>query len=213
MAAPTSEIHICNLALKRLGAGFITSINTPQGVSEETCALHYDQTRRFLLRKYIFNFSKKLAVLTAASDVTPAHGFATAYRFPNDFLRLLALGDISFFNGDLPPSLFELSEGCIFTDYGDDDDGLNITYVFDAKVISKYDPLFINLFKLQLANDMAYAFTLKSGVKKAIEDELEKAEIAAAAVAGQEKPPRRIQRSRFRDVRRGGGLNRDNTRY
>lgn len=212
MAAPTSEIHILNLALKRLGQAAITSINTPQTSVEETCALHYDQTRRKLLRKFIFNFSKKLVVLTKATDITPAHGFATAYRFPNDFIRLLAIGNISLVNGDLPAALYELSEGSIFTDYGDTS-GLNISYVFDAKIISKYDPLFVDLLRLQLANDMVYAFTLKSGVKKAIEDELEKAEIAAAAIAGQEKPPRRVQRSRFRDIRRAGGLNRDNTRY
>lgn len=212
MAAPSSDVHICNLALKRLGVDTITSLANPVGKSAETCALHYDQTRRFLLRKFIFNFAKRLVTLTEATDTTPAHGFGTAYRLPNDNLRLLAIGDISLVNGDLPAGLYELSEGYIFTDSGTED-GLNIAYIFDAKVVTKYDPLFVNLLKLQLANDMAYAFTLKTGVKQAIEQELEKAEVAAAAVAGQEKPPRRVERSRLRDCRRIGGFPRDNSRY
>jgi len=211
MAAPTSEVAICNLALARLGDEPITSITAPQTASEVRCAQHYDQARRMLLNKYIFNFSKKLTTLTEAADMTPAHGFGAAFRLPADHIRLLAIGDISLINGDLPPYLYELSEGYIFTSSANDE-GLPLTYIFDAKVVTKFNPLFINLLKLQLASDMAYAYTLKTSVKDKLDSDLVDAQLAAAAVEGQQKPLRRVERSRVRAVRRGGRA-RDNSRY
>jgi hypothetical protein len=106
-----------------------------------------------------------------------------------------------------------MSEGYIFTDSGDAvDGGLNMLYIFDAKGVSKFDPLFIDVLRLQLAKDIAFKFTLKSGLVKQLDEEFEAACVAAAAVAGQEKPPRRVERSRFRDVRRSDGIFRDNSR-
>lgn len=209
MARPTSAIHICNLALDRLGQREIASIDTPTNANEEICARHYDQTRREALRRYIFNFAKKYAVLTVSATKTPAHGYTYAYALPNDFIRLLVLGDIVV-GADIPPGLFDLSEGYLFTDYGDGG-SVNITYVYDAVTVSAFDPLFIRLLELMLAAAMAYKFTLKNSLVQAIRDDLADVALSAAAVAGQEKPPRRIQRSNIRDARRFGYRNRDNT--
>ena len=49
------------------------------------------------------------------------------------------------------------------------------------------------------------------GLSNDLLEELRNAELAAAAVSGQEKPPIRVQRSRIRDVRRSGGIFRNNT--
>src|SRR3990167_822664 len=204
MAAPTSNIHICNLALDRIGVAPITSIETPTTTTEDICARHYDSTRREMLRRFIFNFAKKYAILTADPLKTPAFGFGTAYALPNDFIRLMAIGDVTL-NADTPSSLFDVAEGYIFTDSGDGEDGdVNMQYVFDAQNVSKYDPLFVRLLTLQLAANMAYKFTLKPSLISGIREELADIALAAAAVAGQEKPPRRIQRSKFRDARRQG---------
>ena len=207
---PTSDIHIANLALDRLGIAPITSIATPTTTTEDIVARHYDPTRRELLRKYIFNFSKKYAVLTADATKTPAFGFSTAFLLPNDFIRLLALGDVTI-NGDTPAWLYDMSEGYIFTDAADSTDGgLNLNYIFDATTVAKYDPLFVRLFTLQLAANMAYKFTLKPSLVQGIIQELVDVAASAAAVSGQEKPPRRITRSKWRDVRRTGSRFTDN---
>lgn len=207
MATPTTDVHIANLALDRLGIAAITSVATPTTTTEDIVARHFQATRRELLRKYIFNFAKKYAVLTEDTLVTPAFGYGTAFALPNDFIRLLALGDVTI-NNDIPAHLFDLSNGYIYTDSADDGD-LNIQYVFDNITVTKYDPLFVRLFALQLAANMAYKFTLKPSLIQGILSELTDVANAAAAVCGQEKPPRRIQRSRLRDVRRAGGTTRD----
>lgn len=208
MAAPTSDVHICNLALDRLGQGEISSIATPQNKTEDICARHYDSTRRELLRRYIFNFAKKLTTLSVDALKTPAFGFSSAYTLPNDFLRLMALGDITL-DRDMDPRLFDLNEGFIYTDSGEGG-ALNMQYVFDAKQVNLYDPLFVRLFTLHLASNMAYKFTLKNSLITAIRKDADDVALTAAAVAGQEKPPRRVQRSKLRNVRRFGDIYRDN---
>jgi len=210
MSNPTSSIHICNLALDRIGQQEIASVDTPTTEIENICNRHYDQTRRKALRKYIFNFAKKYATLTKSVTKTPAFGYANAYALPNDFIRLLALGDITI-GGDTDPSLFDISEGHLFTD-AEGGSTVYITYIYDAKTISSYDPLFIDVLTLELAAAMAYKFTLKPSLVAALKRDLEDAQLSASAVAGQEKPPRRIQRSRIRAVRRFGYYSSDNTR-
>ena len=212
VAPVTTEVGICNLALARLGQKPITDIETPTTWVEDLCALHYPMTRQSLLRSYIFNFAKKYAQLTVDGTVTPAFGYASAFALPNDFLRLLALGD-STINDDTPQHLYDVVNGYIYTDQEDETDTINISYVFDETNVVKWDALFKKLIRLELAKDMAYAFTLRSSLIKTLDDELENVRLAAAAVSGQEKPPRRIERSRWREGRRIGGILRDTTRH
>jgi len=209
-ATPTSEIEIANLMLARIGQKMISSIDAPTTPLEDVVALHFAMTRRKLLRAYVFNFAKKYATLTADPDVTPAFGYASAYKLPNDFIRLLALGDVTI-NADTPASLYDLSEGYIYTDAGDEDDTLNVHYIKDATVVAKWDALFVDLMRVQGAKDLAVALTLKPSFIVSIDSELADIKLQAAAVAGQEKPPRRVQRSRLIALRRGN-RGYDNTR-
>lgn len=208
MAAPTTDVALANLALDRVGQASVSSVATPVTTYEDIVARHYDATRREVLRKYVFNFSKKCAVLTASATVTPAFGFGTAYALPNDFIRLLALGDVTI-NGDVAAALYDISDGYIYTDAGDTS-GLNIQYIYDAVTVSKFDALFVRVFTLQLAANFAYKFTLKPSLIKGILEELVDVAAAAAAVAGQEKPPRRIERSKWVQARMGRSGSRDN---
>jgi len=210
MAIPTSDIQVANMALARIKQRPISSIESPQTPAEDSVALIYDQTRRKLLRSYIFNFPRKFLVLTVDGKKEPAFGYENAFKLPNDFIRLLALGDITI-NADTPPSLYKMSEGYIFTDWEDDTDEINFYYVHDMKIVSKWDALFVDLMKLQLAHDLAPDFGVPDSKVKRIAEELREAKLGAAAVAGQEKPPRRIQRSRILNARRMGGRSRDLT--
>jgi hypothetical protein len=211
MGVPTTEVDICNLALDRLGQRAIASIETPTTEIEEVCARHYPAAVRELLRRFIFNFSKKYAVLTKSATKTPAFGYTSAYQLPNDFVRLLALGDIAI-NDDTPAGLYDMSEGHIFTDAADAA-GLKISYVYDDPAISTWDPLFVRLVTLHLAANMAYKFTLKNSLIDKIRQDADDLAVTAAAVAGQEKPPRRIERSKIVTARRMGSTGSDPRYY
>lgn len=215
MAAPppTTEVEICNLALARLGQTvFIESLDDPEGKSEDLCALHYPMTRRRLLRgPRVYNFAKKLGVLPLSALVVPPFGFSAAYKLPNDYLRLLTAGEIPV-NGPVPPDSYDIVDGHVYTDSGNGAT-LNLYYIFDQTVVAKWDAIFVNLARLELAKDMAYAFTLKQSLITGLDEELKDVRLEAGAVAGQEKPPVRISRSRWLDGRRLGGLSRDTTRH
>jgi len=211
MAAPTTAVDVCNLALDRCGQRSISSITAPTTEVEEICARQYDSTLLEILRRYVFNFAKKYALLTVSGSKTPAFGYTSAYALPNDFVRLLTLGDITI-NDDVEPGLYDLSEGYIFTDVASAG-SLKMTYVHTAStIISKWDPLFVRLLVLHLAGNIAFKLSLKNSLIQAIRDDAADVALSAAAVAGQEKPPRRIERSRMITAR-NRGISQDNTRY
>jgi hypothetical protein len=138
---------------------------------------------------------------------------------PGDFVRLLTIGDRILYGGNVPTRFFSISSDGAktylycdnVTDQGGGAPGLRVEYIFDAVTVPLFDSLFVNVLARQLARNIAYKFTLKSSLVKDLESALAGAHLKAAAVSGQEKPPRRIQRSRIRDVRRSGGIFRNNT--
>lgn len=220
MSQPIVPVDICNLALDRIGQAPIASILAPNNPSEDVCGRWYDQTRRELLRDYIFNFARLPVVLTIDESAPAIPEYTNVYRLPNDFIRLLTIGDRLLFGGNIPTSFFTMSDGYLYcdelTDQGLDEDdetipGLQIEYIYDAVTVTKFDPAFLRCLYLQLAANIAYKFTLKSSLKDSLDKELASALMKAAAISGQEKPPRRVQRSRIRDVRRSGGIYRNNT--
>ncbi len=89
--------------------------------------------------------------------------------------------------------------------------GLQLTYTYDAQNVLQFDSAFIDVLVLTLAVRSCKRVTGKDPSDKLLA-ELRNAEVAAAAISGQEKPPVRIQRSRIRDVRRAGGWWPNNTR-
>lgn len=211
---PGTEVDICNLALHRLGiTRRIASIEGDDLTHPaDVMALHYPMTRRRLLRgPRIYNFAKAYATIAGDDQVTPTFGFAYSYGLPNDFLRLLGLGDVTV-NDDLSAFEYDVVGRHIFTGEGDGE-SLNIYYIKDETVVGKWDAIFVNLMRLELAMDVAYAFTLKPSLLKQLDDELKDVRLEAGAVAGQEKPPRRLSRSKYVDGRRLGSGSRDTTRH
>lgn len=329
---PVASVDICNLALDALGQDRIASVVNPADRNADICARWYDQTRRQLLREFIFNFARKVVLLTPNSAAPSHPDYVNGYSLPNDLVRLLKLGDRIQFDGAIPSRRYDFSSGFLYCDEttspsnvasnpavaapqltitgifrsGDVYAGVTVpagqtvvtlgtgqqpipgaiyqatavqgaiqangqefqigvgtlgaagqvyllqtntgfnfdssswsvytsngvlsptfvppgansslttmleaSYIYDAQQVVQFDPLFINVLFLQLAENMAFKFTLKNSVKQAIEENLRQARIAAAAVAGQERPPVRVQRSRVVQVRRAGGIFRDNTR-
>src|SRR5262245_52285113 len=82
-----SVVNICNLALQKLGAGRIASLDE-NSREARSCANNYETTRDAELRRHFWNFARKRARL--AADVTaPEFGFDSQFPLPADFLRLI----------------------------------------------------------------------------------------------------------------------------
>ena len=203
MAAPTSAVAICNLSLDLLKQQPVADIEAGTQKAEVICGRWYDQTRREVLRKHPWNFAIKRDSLT--KDATaPAFGWEQAYNLPNDFLRLVTIGDDSIGNIQ---DRYELESGQILASDLDSTTAntINIRYIFDVVAVTAFDSLFIKMLVVQLAINMGPKFSISSAIIKALKDELREIGPWATAVDGQERTPKRVERSRLLSARRGRG--------
>ncbi len=198
MAAPSSPIEICRLAMDLLKqTAILSSIDNPTTEEEIVCARWYDATRRALLRKHFWVFARTRA--TISRDATaPPFGYADAYNLPPTYLRLHFIGDDSTnrYTRD-----YEIEKRQILLN-NSGASSLNFGYIEDVTVVSRFDALFVILLAAELASNMAYKFTAKNTVIERLETLLEIKRAEAKAVNGQDRPPKRVQSSKFINARR-----------
>ena len=84
-----SEVQICNVALRKLGARRITAL-TDDTEEAKSCTDVFDRLRDKLLRIHPWNFATKRAAL-AVSTTSPAWGYDNAYPLPADCLRITSV--------------------------------------------------------------------------------------------------------------------------
>ena len=125
-------------------------------------------------------------------------GYADAYQLPSDFLKLHFIGDDSIrgFNFDYE---FEGDRLLLNNSTGT---SLNIGYIRDISDVTMFDALFVILLAAELANNMAYKWTLKNTVIERLETILRHRRAEARTVNGQDRPPKRVQSSKFINTRK-----------
>jgi len=199
MGAPSDSLAICNLALDLLSQPAISSISEAT-VQARRCARWYDATRRELLRMHFWNFAKKQVELSRSSTVTPLEGYTDAYKLPNDYIRLMNIGDTQT---SLQQMDFNIVNGYLYLN-NSGAAGQIITYIFDEVLVVRYDPLFVRLFAALLAKNMAYSFTQKNTVVQSLAEEVQMLLVQAAGSDGQERPPKKRITSSYLAARRTG---------
>ncbi len=193
-----SPIDICNKALDLLGqTADIGNIENPTTENELICARWYEDTLRFLLRRYVWNFAIERAVIPRDIKNTPAFDYTDAYELPADFVRLLAIDGREDF-ANLP---FDDASGFILMN-NNNAPSINLKYIKLVKDVRKYDSGFVQLLSMYLAVNISYKFTLKQTVLERLLTWIEREEAKIISIDGQERPPRRIQRSVYGKARR-----------
>lgn len=197
MSAPTSPVDICNLSLDHLKQSPITSIDTPTEIAEVIFARWYDTCRRAMLRAHTWNFAIKRTVLTPDSTA-PAFGYDDAYNLPNDFIRIVSIGDDSIRDFE---KQYEIENGQLLM--SNDAGSVNLRYIYDITNVIKFDALFIDVFSLYMAVRTSNKFSISSSLKTELKDDFKIAWANSMSVDGQERPPVRIQKSKILARRRG----------
>jgi len=195
VSAPTSPVEICNLALDFLGQPSIADIEAPSTAAEGICARHYDQVRRQLLREWVWNFAKKRVTIFRSG--TPAFDFADQYALPNDFVRFLSAGGDREIDQGLD---YDIEGRNLLTNSGGAA-SIGLRYIYDVKDPQQMDAAFINLLALALALKIGYKFTLKKGLVEQLSAQYAADLPKGISIDGQERPPRRIQRSKYHRAR------------
>ena len=208
-SSPTAPVDICNLALTELKTDPISALDEEGSAVASICNRHYDIRRKALLRSHIWNFAKTEAVLNL-SAVGSSNSYSDVYPITNAFLRIISIGDVFVWTKN---ELYDIRSirisGTFKKSIVIDNQGsatLKILYIRNVVSVTEFDPLFTLLFKLELANDIAPGLTLKPSVRQSINTGLADARLQARSIDGQERPPVRIQNSRFLRARRTGSV-------
>ncbi len=198
MAAPTTKVDICNMTMDHLGStANISNIDSPQSEEEIRCSRWYDSSRRALLRAHPWTFARARKQLSL-NATSPTFGYANAYNLPNDYIRLNFIGDDSIYDYK---KNYAIENRQILMN-NSDATSLNIGYTKDEESVTKFDSLFVELLSLEIAWNLGYKFTLKPSVRKQLKEDLRDKRLEAKAVNSQERPPIRIENSRFKAARR-----------
>lgn len=192
-----SAVDICNMAMDHLNQkADIANIETPETDNEVLCARHYNSVLEYVLRNYVWNFAKGRKVIPRDELNTPVFDYTDAYKLPNDFLRL-----VSFNTHDSLVGLdFDLTGTHLFLN-NDGASSVNLRYIKRVDDVKAFDSGFVQLFSLYLALNLAFKKTAKQTLIDRLEKRIELAEAKIVSIDGQERPPKRIQRSRYNRAR------------
>ncbi len=139
-----SQIEIINLALGRLGANDITSLE--DGTTEQKLAVNaWDIARRECLRAHPWNFAIADRELSKISDYL-SFEFKYAYQLPSNCLRLLQVYGDPFYKRQGRRILLN-EEVC------------KIKYVADVIDTTTWDASFTDLVAQRLTAELAFALT------------------------------------------------------
>lgn len=194
----SSPNDICNKALDLLSQkADISNIVTPTTENERICARWYNDTLDFLLRRYVWNFAVTRKRIPRDVKGTPEFDFSSAYKLPEDFVRLLAINGRAISND----SFSDLASGYILLN--GNAPSIKLKYIRRETNVRKFDSGFKQLLTLYLAVNISYRFTNKQTVLDRLQKWIELEEAKIVSIDGQERPPIRIQRSRYRRARHG----------
>lgn len=193
-----SKTEICALALSRLGnQNSIEDIDNPKKQTEIVCAKWYDVSRQSALKTMMPNFARKRAIWALDANYTPAFGYEYAYKYQNDCIKILGVGDKR-----TSVKEYEVEGNHLLTNrfY---ENGLPVRYVSDVTDITKFTPDFIQLFSWYLARNICMELEVDDARLRMIEDLLPMKIVEYCGVDSQENPPKRVSHSKLELERLG----------
>lgn len=196
MSKPDNATDICNLALDHLNTANVTDIENGTDKISSLCSRWYDNTRMAVLRAHTWNFSMKRVKLPELST-TPTFEYSNQYQLPSDYLRVVMIGEYNQYKN------YGIESGKLLLNSGGGT--LDFRYVYNNEAVESFDPLFIEAFASKLAMNLAYPITGSNTAVSRIEKMYKDCLAQARSVDGQERPPRRKERSKFKEARRKFG--------
>lgn len=153
ITSPSTELDICNMAINKCGIKAITEaqLTANTDASAIACNAHYAQTRDALLRSHWWRFAKARKALTA-NDTAPDFEWDYAFDLPDDFLREKSVFEDNNTMKNNTLYSYELEGSQLFTD----ESTCNLRYIKQVTTVTDFDPLFIEVFVLQLALKLVF---------------------------------------------------------
>lgn len=192
-----TKVEICNLALSCLGEkSTIENIDNPTKQTEIVCSKWYDVSRRTALRQLMPSFARKRELWAEDADYKPAFGYEYAYKYKNECLKILGIGNIGNKEGYAVED-----QHILINEYYED--GLPVRYVADVKDLSIFSDDFVQMFAWFLARDICTELTESSQKYGQIEEILAQKVQQFCSVDAQENKPIRVKNSDLLRARSG----------
>jgi hypothetical protein len=144
MAART-PVSICNQALGRIGAEYISSLSEDTSNARH-CSVVYDDTLLEMLESDNWAFAVKRGKPAPVSDDTLYPGWDYAYALPNDLVRLVDIEGVSSRKARIEGNTLLCTEK----------DPI-LVYISQPESANNFTPLFTQAFALRLAVKLAAA--------------------------------------------------------
>lgn len=183
-----SQIDICNLALGKIGAQIINSLDD-ESIEAQAIKRIYSMCLADELRKYQWSFAIKRVNLAAQTE--PPLDYRYVYQLPSDFIRSIQVGKSSRIGGmyDYINALqaeYLIEGGKIYTDFNPPLFMRYISYVEDSTL---FDDCFVNILALRLAKELVVISTSNSGNKASLQQDYQLALREAIRANAIEKAP------------------------
>lgn len=193
----TKATDICNIAMDHLNEkADIANIENPETDNEKLCARHYYVVLEYILRNYVWNFAKGRKIIARDALNTPEFDYSDAYVLPNDFLRLISWDN----HNSLIDLDYDLTGEHLLLN-NDEAPSVKLRYIKRVDNVRLFDAGFVQLFSLYLALNIAFKKTGKQTLMDRLAKQIEVAEAKIISIDGQERPPQRVQRSKYRRAR------------
>lgn len=185
--AATTDVEICNSALRKLGVATITALSDDTD-GARACNGQYDKIRDRLLREHPWNFAVKRVALVLTVN-TPAFGYTYEFSLPSDCLRILET--------DPEDSEWQREGATVVSN----DSVLSVRYIAKITDVTKFDTGFAELLALELAHDICYTLTVSNTLKEQLMQEIKDRKREARTMDAQEGQIRQIQANQWRNSR------------
>jgi len=194
-----SKTEIANGALRLVGAGRVTNVDTDGTPKAQTVLDLYEDVRKELLRSHNWNFATKREKL-AQSSTTPEFEFDYAYPIPSDWIRTKSVTDNDAgYSTILYRMEFVGSQRCIVCSA----DQVYLRYIFNAEDPNKYSADFVRAFELLLGRDLALPITASRTLRADLDAEYKRVISQAKSTDSQGQFPELRPRGSWANSRRG----------
>ena len=191
----SSAVQIANLALTRIGQKPITSLDDTNNAAIHI-KVHYDDTRRAVLRTVPWKFALRRAELAELVE-EPLFEWDHAYQLPSKALYVVSTSMDSNGRGGTGES-WAVEGRQIVTNAGSP---IRIVYIEDVTDVALFDALFVDAFAERLAAEIVYGITKQGAMRDRILQVYAAKIENAAAVDGQQGTQDVLESNQLIDVR------------
>lgn len=194
-----TETSICNMALDELGANRIKgTVDDDASLEAIKCRLHYEPTRDALEQLVPWRFTRGRETLTEDTS-TPDFQWDKQFVLPSDYLAKKSVYEGRFSDENI--SSYDLEGNLLLTN----NTTVEFRYIKKVTDVTEFEPLFLQVFVLQLALKLTTLAGATPKIRGSIKDSLDDLMSTVMAFAKQEtNTSGRLESSTWNDAMGAG---------